>query len=535
MSQCLAEEQKLFLTTAELHQAEAILAQALQDESLEDQEMAELAMLLVQSARYDLAAMVFAKWTERAPTNPEPWTNLGYCLLKQNKAEDAKAITEYALELSPDYFPAKTNLCDIYLQLGLYAQQLDMAQACLTAQPQSCVAHNNLGTALWHNGQIDKAKQAFAESLRIDSQYFEARLNLGKLMSDEGEHVAAKAEFETLLREKHLDAHTREVVEFYLAFEYLNAGQLQQGWEMYERGFSASVSPLLARQPHRTFQLPKWLGEPLQKDQKLLIWREQGIGDELRFLALLQTLKVDQSQWIIETDPRLVDVLQRAFPKALVRPQRWPLQDAAMPTLGYQIPVGSLPSLYMASSAHLPKLSGYLSASPWQVGRFAQRLSAHAGKTKIGICWRSHKLNAVRNKKYSALKDWEALLRMPNTCFVSLQYGEAEAEILDVEKQLGISIVRWPDVDLKDDLEAVLGLMQNLDHVVSTSTAVVPLAGALGRPTVFLGHASWMLLGKTDHYPWHASVKPVLVPKNLPVSSGIQEVVRYLESISALR
>lgn len=535
MAQRLDNAQKISLTTTELHQAEDTLGQALQDESLDASEMAELATLLIQSARYGLAAMVFAKWTERAPANPEPWTNLGYCLLKQNKAEDAKTITEYALELSPNYFPAKTSLCDIYLQLGLHDQQLVMAQVCVTAQPKSCIAHNNLGTALWHNGQIDNAKQAFTESLRIDGHYFEARLNLGKLMSDEGEHVTAKAEFETLLKEKALNTQTREVVEYYLAFEYLNAGQLQQGWENYERGFSQSVSPLLARQPDRIFQLPRWLGEPLLKDQKLLIWREQGIGDELRFLALLQILQVDQSQWIIETDPRLVDVLQRSFPKAVVRSQRWPLQDAATPTLGYQIPVGSLPGICMTSSDHLPKLSGYLSASPWQIGRFAQRLSAHAGKTKIGICWRSHKLNAVRNKKYSALKDWGALLRMPNTCFVSLQYGDAEAEILEVEKQLGISILRWSDVDLKDDLEAVLGLMQNLDHVVSTSTAVVPLAGALGRPTVFLGHASWVLLGKTDHYPWHASVRPVLVPKNLPVSSGIQDVVHYLKSHNASR
>ena len=533
MSQNFADEPSPLLSDKNLLLSDSKLALTLQHQSLSTEQMAELALLYFNSARYDLASMVFAKWTERDPKNAEPWTNLGYCLLKQNKAEDAKAITEYALELSPNYLPAKINLCDIYLQLGLQTKHIAMAQACVNDQPHSSVAHNNLGTALWHSGDVAGAKAAFAESLRLNTQYFEARMNLAKLMSDEGEHPAAKKELEALLQEHQLDLPTREVVEFYLGFEYLHAGQLEQGWQLYERGFCDSVPPLLARHPKRTFQIPRWQGEPLLKHQKLLIWREQGIGDELRFLALLQTLQVDQSQWIIETDPRLVDILQRSYPNAIVRSQSSTSQDLSVSLDGFHIPVGSLPALQMRNSEHLPTLRGYLTASPRQVSRFAQRLAKHDGKTKIGICWRSHKLNPVRNKKYTALKDWEPLLRMPNACFVSLQYGDAEAEIADIEKQLGIAIERWSDVDLKDDFEAVLGLMHNLDIVVSTSTAVVPLAGALGRPTIFLGHASWILLSKTDSYAWHSSVKPVLVPQTLPVASGIQEVMNCVMALKA--
>jgi tetratricopeptide (TPR) repeat protein len=511
------------LFTGDEAQAESLLAKRLQEPSLTLAEMGELALQFFQSARYTLAAMVFAKWTEREPENPEPWTNLGYALLKQNKVNDALALTVHALALRSNYFPAMANLCDIFLQLGMLDQQLDIAQRCVAVQPYSCVAHNNLGTALWHSGQVVEAKQAFQESFRLDPHYFEARLNLGKLMSDEGQHAEAMAEFENLLLNNMLDRPTREVVEFYLGFEYLNAGRLQEGWRFYERGFSASVPPLLARNPSRTFGVPRWQGEVLQSHQKLLIWREQGIGDELRFLSLLQKLNVDQSHWIIETDPRLVDVLQRSFPLAAVRVEKSAAEDL-LPHEGYHIPVGSLPVVVMSSTQQFPSLHGYLQVSPWQGGRFSQRLSSYAGKTKIGICWRSHKTNAVRNKKYSALKDWHDLLSLPNTCFVSLQYGDAEQEIAEVEQALGISILRWPDVDLKDDLEAVLGLMHNLDHVVSTSTAVVPLAGALGRPTVFLGHASWVLLGQSNHYPWYSSVTPVLVPRSEPVSSGIGRV-----------
>jgi tetratricopeptide (TPR) repeat protein len=521
---------KMEMFTSDEAQAESELAQVLQTPSLTLAELGELALKFFQSAKYSLAAMVFAKWTEHEPENPEPWTNLGYALLKQNKVNDALTLTEHALALRSNYFPAMANLCDVFLQLGKFDQQLDIAQRCVAIQPNSCIAHNNLGTALWHNGKVAEAKRAFQESFRLDPKYFEARLNLGKLMSDEGQHAEATAEFENLLLNNQLDRATREVVEFYLGFEYLNAGRLQEGWRFYERGFSASVPPLLARNPSRTFSVPRWQGEVLQHHHKLLIWREQGIGDELRFLSLLQKLNVDQSHWIIETDRRLVEVLQRSFPLAVVRVEKSATEDL-LAHEGYHIPVGSLPDAVMSVSQQFPNLDGYLQVSPWQVGRFSQRLSAYADKTKIGICWRSHKTNAVRNKKYSALKDWHDLLSLPNTCFVSLQYGDAEQEIAEVEQALGISILRWPDVDLKNDLEAVLGIMHNLDHVVSTSTAVVPLAGALGRPTVFLGHASWILLGQSNHYPWYSSVTPVLVPRSEPVSSGIGRVAERFKHL----
>lgn len=531
MHQYLTDQQRSILLAGNHSQAESLLADFLSDKNIELAEMGALALDFFQSARYNLAAMVFAKWTEREPSNPEPWTNLGYCLLKQNKLEDAQALAEYALELSPNYSPAIENLCDIFLQCGQHEKQLEVARKGAKLQPNSCVAQNNLGTALWHCGFIEDAKQAFLESLRLDSQYFEAKLNLGKMMSDEGDHLAATAEFEELLKIEQLANQTREVVEFYLGFEYLNAGNLQHGWQLYERGFSSSVPPLLARNPKRTFKMPRWAGQALQKNQILLVWREQGIGDELRFLALLPLLNISQKQLVIETDPRLVSSLQRSFPQALVREQQIEKSALLLSHEGYQIPAGSLPGLFMSQPSQLPKLHGYLQASPWQVNRFAQKLSAQDGTIKVGICWRSHKLNAVRNKKYSALKEWKALLGLPNVCFVSLQYGEAEQEIVEIEKELGISIVRWPDVDLKDDLEAVLGLMHNLDYIVSTSTAVVPLAGALGRPTIFLGHATWVLLGQTNAYPWYASVKPILVPRSATVSSGIQAVVDRLQPL----
>lgn len=324
------------------------------------------------------------------------------------------------------------------------------------------------------------------------------------------------------------------MIEYHLAYEYLVTGRVGEGWDYYERGFASTISPTIARSPNRRFPVPRWDGRRLRKGQRLMIWREQGIGDELRFAALLPMLDVGEGDVVVECDSRLVPAFQRSFPAMAFRGPQLPTEaQRDPPDLDYDFhyPIGSLPKLLMRDRSVYSRLGGFLSASPWQAGRFAQRLSAFEGKRKIGICWRSHKLSSARNKKYTTLADWKDILELKDVVFVSLQYGDVEPEIVAVEESLGIQILRWPDVDLKDDLEAVLGLMQNLDAVVSTSTAVLPLAGSLGRPAILIGHPVWMLLGESDVYPWFKTVIPCLVSEDQAVRDGLGAAKSKLEKM----
>lgn len=536
MPSSLSPDDKALIRSGPMPQAEVALASLLRDGQLSQQSLGELALDLFQAARYGLATMLFAHWTEREPLNPEHWSNLGLCLFRQNQAEQARQVMEHALELDPEFFAALSNLCDVYRELGQADAQLATAERCVNLQPGSPLARNNLGSALWQAGRLDEARSAFEHSLRLAPDFFEARFNLARLASDGGDHASARAFYEDALRSGALDSRQREVVEHHLSFEYLHAGRLADGWELYEHGFSALVPPTLARRPDRHFAVPRWDGRPLSTGQSLLLWREQGIGDELRFLSLLPQLEVGLGRVIVETDRRLVDALQRSFPQYLVRASRSQEDagDSALATdFDCHLPIGSLPRLLMQSRTIYPKLGGYLQASPWQSGRFAQRLATHEGRRLVGICWRSHKLSATRNRKYTALADWAPVLSMPGLVFVNLQYGDCEDELSEIEKQLGIIILRWKDVDLKDDIEAVLGLMQNLDLVISPSTAVLPMAGALGRPAIYIGHANWMLLGENDRYPWFSSVLPLLAAPDDSVASLIPEVAQLISANTA--
>ncbi len=473
-----------------------------------------VAAQLFQRERFALAARVFDRWSSAQPDNPEPRSNLGLSLLRAGDVGTARGILEQTIAAHSSFAPAYNNLCTVYQFLGDHDRQLQAALSAAELQPGSALAMNNLGTALLELGRLSEAKHAFETSRLIDPGYFEAGFNLARVDSDEGRHEDALRFLEAALAGpagRH--RHYRDMIEYHLSYEYLWMGRLEEGWRLYERGFAPGISPTIARTPVRRFPVPAWDGRPLGPGQRLMIWREQGIGDELRFAALLPLLDAGEGQVIVECDPRLVPAFARSLPQIEFRAPRY-LIGSGDPGVAcdydFQLPVGSLPRLLMTSKEVFGRLGTLLRPAPDLMARFAARLAPHSGKRKVGICWRSSLLSGKRNKKYTALKDWYDLLSDSDSVFVSLQYGDCEEELREAERALGIRILRWADVDLKNDLEAVMALASQLDLVISTSTAVVPLAGAVGAKTLLLAQHTWITLGETDRYPWFASVRPLL-------------------------
>jgi hypothetical protein len=99
--------------------------------------------------------------------------------------------------------------------------------------------------------------------------------------------------------------------------------------------------------------------------------------------------------------------------------------------------------------------------------------------------------------------DWEPILRL-DVNIVSLQYGDAEAEIKEAEEKLGIRIIHWPDLDQKNDLEKVFALMANLDLVISVNTAPLRMSSAIGVPVLSVQRGGWTMLGEesSQTFPW---------------------------------
>jgi tetratricopeptide (TPR) repeat protein len=508
--------------------AEAALCHFLEGDDCQLDDLAELGVQLVPRGHFELATLVFAKWTEATPNNSEPWTNLGLCLSRQKRLQEARSVLEYALEINPDYLPAMNNLGEVYQELGEHELQMKNCLQAVSKYPNSALAFNNLGSAFVERAMFDEAKYAFETCLLLDPLSFEAKFNLAKVASRAGNHQEAISYLEnTKANNLAKSQRQSDMLDLQLGIEYLICGRIKEGWELYEKGFSPAIPASLARGPQRQFSVPMWDGHSLLPAEHLMIWREQGVGDEIRFAALLPLLPQSvRNNLILECDHRLVKLFARSMPEVAVRAESQTKSD-----FDYHLPIGSLPRLLMNSVEVLRDAPPLLNPDPTDVEKFASRLAEFKDKKLIGICWRSHKLSATRNKKYTALEDWRDILSIPGAVFVNLQYGDCEEEIQQIERELGIHILRWADLDLMNDFSGVAALIKDLDLVVSVSSAVVPLTGGVGVPTICMTHQNWVLLGETNIYPWFPSVIPVVVPHGEAMAAALPVVEEWVRGL----
>ena len=80
------------------------------------------------------------------------------------------------------------------------------------------------------------------------------------------------------------------------------------------------------------------------------------------------------------------------------------------------------------------------------------------GRKVVGLSW-SSKGARYGTFKSAQLRDFESILRLPNCRFVDLQYGDTGAEREAVERDLGVSVERLPDIDMLNDLDALASLI----------------------------------------------------------------------------
>ena len=130
------------------------------------------------------------------------------------------------------------------------------------------------------------------------------------------------------------------------------------------------------------------------------------------------------------------------------------------------------------------KGGGYLKAKAGLRDYFRERMGVGSADRVIGLSWKSAapETGAARSlgleELVSALSAGGSRVR-----FVNLQYGDVESELRGVSERLGIEVYSESEVDNREDLEGLAGLIEACDEVVSVGNATAHLSGALGQKT----------------------------------------------------
>jgi Flp pilus assembly protein TadD len=482
---------------------------------------------LMRNEQFSEALQFFANVVEQDNKNIRALNNFGAALIRNNRLEEAKEILLYALEVAPDNIDIYTNLGSVYQGLLQPEKSLEVAFKVISLNQTWFMAYNNLGCALGDLMRLDDAREAYKTAVALNPNYVPAIINLAQLEIKSGNHARGLELYESILTLSNITNGERDLVKYYLSHSYLYFGNLAKGWDYYDYGFS-SLLPAGAYRSLRKFKQPFWNGD-VEEKKTILIWREQGLGDEILFSTCLHDVHKTNLNIILECDPRLIGIFQRIYPRFEVRGES--INANSYPSIedfDFHLPMGSLPRYFRRNIIDFNNPISKFTPIQSAVTLIQERIQIYNDKILVGICWRSGMLSKERNSNYTALSDWAPILSDPRYKFVNLVHGDCEAELLVAEQTFNIEILRWNDIDLKNDLEIVLALVSQLDCVISVATALSVISAAAGVNTLVLLQRSWVLLGQNERYPWFTSAKPFVVETNEHVGTNINRLHPFI-------
>jgi tetratricopeptide (TPR) repeat protein len=389
--------------------------------------------------------------------------------LEAYQAGDLQAAAEKFsayLVAHPEDADGHINLGAVLQRLGHYPQALSCFNAAARLAPADAAAHYNIGLIHHLQGDVETAERCYRDAIRVDPSYPEAHREYSMLRLYVGDYSPSV-------------------------------------WASYrERRRCAGFPLTVSRCP-----APLWKGEsPAEKT--VLTYGEQGLGDEILFASCYPDLIAQSSHCVIETEPRLEELFRRSFPRATVLGRQREAELAAVyPSVSWQAPCGDLPYFYRASAAAFPDRPRYLAADPEKVDRWKRRLAALGPGPKIGISWRGGTARTRQEIRSAPLTHWRPILALPGSQFISLQYGDCASDLEQARNALGVELHHWPEAIA--DYDETAALVSALDLVISVTTSVVHLAGALGRPVWILANAGprWCYGLNGGRLPWYVTAR----------------------------
>jgi len=344
----------------------------------------------------------------------------GHALEAGGKLDEAMRNYQEAVRLAPNPARAHLNRGNVLLLKGDLQGALDAFRTALEHQPDYAGAYYNIGNALLGNGRFDEAAQNYRLALNIKPDYAEVHCVLGIALKETGLPDEAIASFQRAL---HIDPALVEA-HLNLGSLLLSLGKYVEGWPEYEFRYDPGYSGRQTIPPNLTF--PRWQGEPLA-GKSIVIWPEQGFGDEIQFARYIPMLKTRGASSItLVCKPPLRALLETlAGVDAVVT-----LSEAAsLPIHDYWMFPMSLPLQFDTTIETIPDVLPYLSAPPEYLSKWQNRLPKET--LKVGLVWKGsagHQNDA--NRSLPDLTVLAPLWTVPEVAFFSLQKGPGEDEAL---------------------------------------------------------------------------------------------------------
>lgn len=481
---------KHYLATKQDEDAAEILSACLvQDPNCLD------ALLLLGNLRHrqvflDEAEILFRRLVALKPKYAAANNYLGAVLLALGRLDEAEPCVRKAYALDPDDPEVLTNLGLVLDNRGRSDEAQSLHERATQLKPTMPEAWNNLGISQQNCGRVEQALQSYAQAVAVKPSFYGAKTN---------------------------SAHA-----------LLALGRLAEGWKEYGHRFDQKFMA----SKRRVFPYPMWTGMP-DRSARLLLWTDQGLGDEVLYTSMLQDAVARVGSCILECYPSVVPLFQRSFPDITVV-GRSKIPDPKIGELkpDFQLSLIELGTFFRPTISSIPSHKGYLQPDHSLRATLRAKYEAKAnGKRIVGISWKSDNPIAGHFKTI-ALNRWAEIFGAHNVHFVSLQYGRVEEDIAKVSADLGAIVFHDKDIDPLKNPDASAAQISAMDLVITTSNTTAHFAGGLNVPVWTLiptgaGIFWYWFLNRSDS-PWYPSMRLYRQQKPGDWSQPLSEVAQSL-------
>jgi hypothetical protein len=433
----------------------------------------------------------------------EALSNMGESLrLSGSNFDEAVAVQRQALAQAPNDPGVRALLGNALLGAKRFEEAEEVFRALIDEDPTALLPHINLGNVYREMGRAHDAIDMFEKALSLAPSAHEGYANIGAVFAERGWSTAAFILHKKALSYQDLPAKAH----LNFGILALSLGHFDEAWKEYEYRFDSPDEHI----PRRSTPPAYWAGESLD-NKSILVWTEQGIGDEVIYSSMIPDLIARAQRCAIACSHRMTPVFTRSFPTCQILTFKVSAVELGpQNTFDYQIAAASLGKYFRTSFKSFANAAPYLKADAAKSAILRERYRNLApGKKIIGISWRGGGTSG--KEKSAVLRDFAPLLNTPETFFVNLQYGDCRAEIASVRAETGIEIFEDAEVDPLQDIDTFFAQVAAMDLVITTSNSTAHVAGSIGAPTWVLlplgkGTLGYWFQRRTDS-PWYPSVR----------------------------
>ena len=390
---------------------------------------------------------------------------LGVAYFQLKNFELAKKNFLKAINLNKNNDNAYTNLGNCYFELGLIKQAEDSHNNSLKINPNNKMALNNLAALYFFKGDINNAEKFYTLSINSNQKNYEAKYSLAQCQ-------LAKLNY-------------------------------KEGWSNFDfRWLSHNFnSPI--------FQT-NWPKFKIKSERKnVLLWQEQGIGDQILFIRFLKDLMPIINNLYIEIDKRLHPIIKRLYPNINFYNRSLSIDDI---NINSQLPLGDLGSFFVQDDSYFLKNNKSYITSDIKKNEELQSKLNSKNKIKCGISWISKNKDIGLNKSLT-LEMLKPILSISNISFIDLQYNDTNVERENFYKNNGIKVDKIKELDNFNDINGITSLIDICDFVITVSNSNAHLSGALGKETFLLlpkGKGKlWYWTSQNYKSVWYPSIQIV--------------------------